>query len=178
MKKNIVIGILLVLVIGLASYLGYDKFLKDEPTKTTEGNSTEESLPVEENDEKYSKSLIGKYIGQKQLSYGASGEDVDLNIEINILNENEMTITADDTHSEIETTKGTYTINENKLIYKRVYVKSSTNNWDSCIEENETVNCTSYQLPKTEEFTIDMTNKTLYSNNYNNRGPIILNYMK
>lgn len=98
-----------------------------------------------------------------------------------------MTITADDTLSEIETTKGKYKVNGNILIYERINQKNhDSNNWIACEQNSETserIKCGSIgdNLAKTESFIIDIQNKKLYSTNYIGSslygyGPIALDY--
>lgn len=50
MKKNIVIAILLILVLGLAGYLGYDKFLSEKTVKSASDNTNSEIAGTTEAD--------------------------------------------------------------------------------------------------------------------------------
>ena len=193
MKKNIVIGVLIVIILIMGGSLFYlntskDKIRNNHNTQKTEPSKKEEVIEEEKSQETATdgnvKLLKGKYKYNEKRGTAATGTELDLNIELEIINDTEMTITSDDTLSEIETTKGTYSINGNILTYERVYVKDVNNEWKKCsdIDNNET-DCYSYKVLKRESFIIDMANKTLYETNYNvygnvGYGPITLKYQE
>ncbi len=185
MKKNTIIGVLIIIIIILGGSIFYLNTNKEkigcknvcQETKNSEDVQKAENISLLKGKYKYS-----KHTGSK----AATGAEIDLNVEINIINDTEMTISSDDTLSEIETTKGTYTINNNILTYERVYV-SEGNEWTKCgeTENNKIVDCHSYKLLKQENFIIDMANKSLYSTNYGGEGdayighgPLTLKYQE
>ena len=117
MKKNIVIGVLIVIILIMGGSLFYlntskDKIRNNHNTQKTEPSKKEEVIEEEKSQETATdgnvKLLKGKYKYNEKRGTAATGTELDLNIELEIINDTEMTITSDDTLSEIETTKGDF----------------------------------------------------------------------
>ena len=108
MKKNIVIVILLLLVLGLAGYLGYDKFLKKEESVK------EPKTEIKEESSNKISSLSGNYIyDEESMSYEQHLGEVPIVLELQLNNDNTFTFYAQSTDN--AGYKGEYVLNGNKL---------------------------------------------------------------
>lgn len=118
--------------------------------KTKCKNKVQEKVKVISNEDKY---LSGVY------SYNSD----DLKIKITFLEKGIMQIETQNSERSIELTEGTYTIKDNKLTYKRLFIASSINGnnyWSRDIDY------ASVGLRLSEEFDIDEENNTLKSSSY------------
>lgn len=91
-------------------------------------------------------------------------------ITIKINSENEMEIHSGDGYSEIEATKGTYTLQNGKLVYTRIYLEYSNNGnmeWVLCGPDKE-IHCSDIN-ETTEEFVYDASSNTISSAVYATR---------
>ena len=132
--------------------------------------------------------LPGTYKYSEHIGYAATGAEVIFNVELNIINDHEMTITSNDTLNIIEITKGTYTVEGNLLTYTRIYSGDGNDEWQKCNKtEKETawIDCNWFKPLKTENFIINKDSKTLYSTNFGGMaesfigyGPITLKYQE
>lgn len=182
MKKNIVIGVLILIIIIMGGTIYYlstkDNSKEDCPVvEKTDDNNTE-------TDRVESKSLIGKYTNKKVIGPNA----YTLSLEVNIINDTEMTIRAIGTQAVEEITKGTYEIEDNFLTFTRVEHDNDGNGtWESCTAIEGTIgkiNCSGIsEINDKEYFMIDKENEKIYLTNYigSNQvgyGPITLEIQK
>ncbi len=121
-KNTVLITVLVMLVIALAGYIAYDKFLSTDTTKTTEDNKqyneskTDDNKTVEENDNYIkTRKCTGKYTGVGAIGKDAiSGELEKGNITIELKEDGTYTLEKE---NPVNTT-GEYTIIENTLLLK------------------------------------------------------------
>ncbi len=100
--------------------------------------------------------------------YSYQSDSLVMTIKIN--NESEMEIHSGDGSAEIEGTKGTYTLQNGKLVYTRIYYNSYNNGnseWVLCGPDKE-VSCGDIN-ETTEEFIYDATSNTISSGVYATR---------
>lgn len=164
--KNIVIVILILIILGLCGFIVYDKYVKDDVVN--EVNTTTTTTEKEETTEEEVSSTVtlsgvytGSYVWNEPF---ADGITLTFNID------NTVTLTSGDGAAMIESSKGTYEIKDNKLIYTRVYgyasdgtltmITPETNRTDAKfgpdIENTDT----------TEEFIYNKENDTITTSTY------------
>jgi len=156
MKKNVVIIILSILVLGLGGYLVYDKVLEKEETNVN--NKNEEEIVEQQYDEITIEELLGTYTWVKNRT-DEHGNQIDLKITLVLNSDGTATYDASDGYS-YEATKGSYVYEDGQIIYTR-------KNYNYRDESNTVVNGDVYEENNQNEVFIVVDENTL-QNTYRN----------
>jgi cell division protein FtsL len=165
--KNIVIVFLILIILGLCGFIVYDKYVKDDVFN--EVNTTTTTTEKEETTEEEVSSTVtlsGVYTG----SYARNETFAD-SITLTFNTDNTVTLTSGDGAAVIESSKGTYEIKDNKLIYTRVYGYASDGTTLTMItpETNKTEASFGPDIENTdttEEFIYNKENDTITTSTY------------
>ena len=121
-KSAVLITILVMLVIALAGYIAYDKFLSTDTTKTTENNKqyneskTDDNKAVEEKDNYIkTRKCTGKYTGSAAMGRDVITSELEKgNLTIELKEDGTYTLEKENSVN----VTGEYTIIENTLLLK------------------------------------------------------------
>ncbi len=171
MKKNIVIASLLIIIIlmGGTSYYLYTN--KDNINKCNTKCPHVSSKEETSNNKNVDNLRTGKYIAKQSINNG----QLYINVEVEILNDKEMTIKSDDGQAQLETSKGTYTVNDRILTYEREY-DYIDEQWKKCEWSEDNVGCSTGV--KKEEYFIIEKDSLAVTNYLSNKYNLVLEYSK
>jgi hypothetical protein len=151
MKKNIIIILLLIISISAVGYIVYDKVLKEEEKVKVEEKNTNNSTPELNIEEPTCEDMIGNYSWKEKKTIW-NGAEVTYQLNIELKSDNTATYQESDGMAD-RSTKGTYSCENNKIIYTEKY-------WNYEEGENEPIEYDEEEQDKDQgKFTFNTVDK-------------------